>query len=82
MSSKRPDRLHYTGKHGEFFVGVPRRNLTERDIARLSDEQLADITAENPATGKALYVAPKAKPEQKPKAEPKAEEPKAEAKAE
>lgn len=65
--STRPERLHYTGRHGEFFVGVPRRNLDARDIAQLTDAQIADITAPNPATGKPLYVAPEPKKEAPPK---------------
>ena len=56
--SKRPERLQYTGRHGEYFVGVPARDLDETDIAALSDAQIADITANNPTTGKPLYREP------------------------
>lgn len=72
--SKRPERLTYTGKQGESFAGVPRRNLDEQDIARLSDATLAEITTPHPGTGRPLYREPKSEA----KAESKHEEPKAE----
>lgn len=53
--SGRPDRLTYTGDGTQFYAGVPKRDLDAADIANLSDEQIAAITAPNPGTGKALY---------------------------
>jgi len=59
---KRPGTLYFKGKKGpdgrplEYFAGVPARTLHGRDIARLTDEQIAEITAPGPS-GKALYVA-------------------------
>lgn len=67
----RPIALRYTGKIKEArnaagnvvrreptrsYQGVPARDLTERDIARLSDEQLAEITAKQADGTPPLYV--------------------------
>lgn len=52
---ERPDRLFYLGDGSEGFAGVPRRDLTAADIARLSERQFADCVADNPATGRPLY---------------------------
>lgn len=49
MPIERPKALYWVGKTRRDgrpeaqFPGVPARDLTERDIARLSDEQLADV---------------------------------------
>jgi hypothetical protein len=55
----RAQRLIYQGKEGDrrgdYFVGVPARDLEEGDIALLSDEQYADITGKHPTQGP-LYV--------------------------
>lgn len=64
--SKRPERLQYVGKQGDYILGVPRRNLDERDLRRLSDEQLVEIMTSHPVTGKALYVEPEQKTEEPP----------------
>jgi hypothetical protein len=70
---KRPERLLFKGKKGAdgrpvaYYPGVPARNLEAADIARLSDEQIKDITA-----GEApMYVAPEPKAPPKPKTAPK-----------
>ena len=72
MSKKRPARLRYTGKGDLFFAGVPARNLEAEDIALLSEETIANITAEGPS-GKALYVVIEDEPKatETPKATPK-----------
>lgn len=56
----RPTKLIYQGKPAPatiaYFHGVPARDLDERDIRKLSDARLAEITG-----GKhPLYVEPKA----------------------
>ena len=48
--------LRYDGDGNEFFSGVPRRDLTAREVAELEPAVLRNITAPNPTTGKALYV--------------------------
>lgn len=60
MSDERPKRLYYVGEG--FFPGVPRRDLDERDIARLPDRRLAEITAKHPKSGKAAYRRTKPSP--------------------
>lgn len=54
----RPERLVYTGGGKAFRFGVPARDLEAKDIRRLSDRTLAEITAPSPATGRALYEEP------------------------
>lgn len=44
----------YQGR-GESLPGIPARNLTERDVARLTDEQIASLKTKG-ADGKQLYV--------------------------
>jgi hypothetical protein len=51
-----PTALRYAGDGDEFFSGVPRRDLTAREVAELEPAVLRNITAPNPTTGKALYV--------------------------
>lgn len=64
MASTRATRLTYRGtcepgniRCGDFFQGVPARDLDAADIAALSDEDYAQATGEHPSLG-ALYVAP------------------------
>ena len=45
----------YQGTRGEFISGIPARDLTERDVARLSDEQLEQLTTKG-SDGKQLYT--------------------------
>lgn len=44
----------YQGE-GETLPGIPARNLTERDVARLTDEQV-DALKTKGSNGKQLYV--------------------------
>ena len=44
----------YQGK-GASIAGIPARNLTEKDVARLTDEQVASLT-ETKHDGKQLYT--------------------------
>ena len=46
----------YQGKRGEFFPGIPARDLAERDVARLSRDQLKAIDTAKGLDGKPLYV--------------------------
>lgn len=52
MARKRASNLHYMGgiaRHpGDSFPTAPRRDLDERDIARLSDEEYANVTGTPP----------------------------------
>lgn len=60
----RATRLIYQGtgdRRGDFFSGVPARDLDEADIAALNDEQYAEITGAHPTLGP-LYVPEPAKP--------------------
>ena len=57
--SDRPKALYYAGDGSEFFAGVPARDLDEADVAALTDDQLRDVTADNPRTGKPLYLTTK-----------------------
>lgn len=52
--SQRESTLYYVGEPGLYIAGVPRRDLEERDIARLSDDQYQDSTHKGP-NGKPLY---------------------------
>lgn len=62
--ARRPEKLRYTGdvdargKPLRFFYGVPARNLDEKDIAKLTDEQVKDIMADPKNGSGALYVEP------------------------
>lgn len=51
--SDRPKRLYYTGRGA--IPGVPRRDLEERDVARLSDAKLVDVMGKHPRSGRATY---------------------------
>ena len=46
----------YQGKRGEFFRGIPARDLSERDVARLSKEQVKTIETAKGLDGQPLYV--------------------------
>lgn len=66
-TKERAGRLLYQGfgdRTGDYFTGVPARDLEAGDIAELTDEQYADITG-GPAP---LYIEPVS---QKPPKEPK-----------
>lgn len=39
----RPTKLIYQGKQDEHFIGVPMRDLDERDLAKLSDDRIKEI---------------------------------------
>lgn len=41
--------------NGDHFPGIPARDLTERDVARLTEEQVASLKAKGP-DGKQVYV--------------------------
>lgn len=51
--SEGPVRLYYTGRG--FIPGVPRRDLHDADLARLSERKLAEATAKHPRSGHATY---------------------------
>lgn len=53
-TSERPKRLYYTGE-GERYAGVPASDLDEAQIARLSDEKLANIMKVPRGARRALY---------------------------
>ena len=44
----------YQGK-GAYLAGIPARDLTERDVARLTEEQVEALKTKGP-DGKQLYV--------------------------
>lgn len=44
---------------GEGFLDIPKRDLTERDVARLTGEQLANATSPHPNGNPPLYQATK-----------------------
>jgi hypothetical protein len=48
--------LHYVpNAPGEGFIGIPKRDLTERDLARLSGEQVRNATSPHPNGSPAIY---------------------------
>lgn len=48
--------LYYVPSHpGEGFTSIPKRDLTERDVARMSGEQLRNATSPHPNGNPALY---------------------------
>lgn len=53
--SERPSRLFYAGDGSAFVVGVPRRDLDGREVARMTDQQYRDATEPHPETGRRLY---------------------------
>lgn len=54
--AKEPIGLRYTGDGSLSFGGVPRRDLTVRQLLDLSPATFNKITAPNPKSGHALYV--------------------------
>ena len=60
MPKDRPSKLFYLGgisrDPGDYFDGVPRRDLDADDIAALSDERLAEITGSPPGQGPLYQV--------------------------
>jgi hypothetical protein len=73
MTKSRPTKLHYMAgisrPHGEYFPGVPMRDLEADDIEALTDEQMADAMATSPGYSGPLYqvTKPAAKSEAPPK---------------
>jgi hypothetical protein len=48
--------LYYVpSQPGEGFIGVPKRDLTERDVARLSGEALRNVTSPHPNGNPPIY---------------------------
>lgn len=69
--SQRESKLYHVGEPGLYIAGVPRRDLEERDIARLSEDQYRDATHKGP-NGQALYQ--KTKPSRQQEADHGAQE--------
>src|SRR5262245_45119869 len=60
--SERATRLFYLGgitrDPGDFFNGVPRRDLDEHEVAALSDEEYAQVTGTPPFAEGSPYSGP------------------------
>lgn len=54
----------YQGEHGEHFMGIPARDLSEGEFAALSDEQQALLAADPPEGVRRLYQLRHEAPEQ------------------
>jgi hypothetical protein len=56
---------------GAFLQGVPKRDLTQKDVDRLTGAQRADAFTPHPGTGKTMYTAVKPEPKSETKADKK-----------
>lgn len=46
-------------QYGEFLKGVPKRDLTQRDVDRMTGQERADAFSPHPLNGATLYTAVK-----------------------
>lgn len=58
-------------QHGEFLRGVPKRDLTQKDVDRMTGQDRADAFSPHPLNGKTLYTAVKPEPKTETKADKK-----------
>lgn len=56
MPTRQKISAKYNGENGEYFNGIPARDLTEDEFDRLSDEQKALLAADPPEGVKRLYT--------------------------
>jgi hypothetical protein len=48
-------KARYVNRSGEYYAGIPARDLTDDDWERLSEEQRALVAAETNVKGRVMY---------------------------